>query len=82
MLTSLLGQAVCIGGQSKGLMVMPKHYAMNHQELNRSGVSTFFTEQAARENEYRAFQGAMENNYAQGIMTGLQPSRNCFLRRT
>ena len=40
------------------------------QELNRSGVSTFFTEQAARENEYRAFQGAMENNYAQGIMTG------------
>ena len=70
MLTSLLGQAVCIGGQSKGLMVMPKHYAMNHQELNRSGVSTFFTEQAARENEYRAFQGAMENNYAQGIMTG------------
>ncbi len=70
MLTNLLGQAVCIGGQSKGLMVMPKHYAMNHQELNRSGVSTFFTEQAARENEYRAFQGAMENNYAQGIMTG------------
>ncbi|MFR5152731.1 MAG: hypothetical protein ACLTER_27215 [Ruminococcus sp.] len=43
---------------------------MNHQELNRSGVSTFFTEQAARENELRAFQGAMENNYAQGIMTG------------
>ena len=70
MLTNLLGQAVCKGGKSKGLMMMPKHYIMNHQELNRSGVSTFFTEQAARENELRAFQGAMENNYAQGIMTG------------
>lgn len=30
----------------------------------------FSSEQAARENELRAFQGAMENNYAQGIMTG------------
>lgn len=70
MLTNLLGQAVCKGGKSKGMMMMPKHYAMNHQELNRSGVSTFFDEQAARENELRAFQGVMENNYAQGIMTG------------
>ena len=70
MLTNLLGQAVCKGGISKGIMMMPKHFAMNHQELNRSGVSTFFTEQAGRENELRAFQGVMENNYAQGIMTG------------
>lgn len=70
MLTNLLGQSVCKGGQSKGLMMMPKHYLMNHQELNRSGVSTFFTEQGAREIELRAFQGVMKNNYAQGIMTG------------
>lgn len=70
MLTNLLGQAVCKGGISKGVMMMPKHFAMNHQELNRAGVSTFFTEQAGRENELRAFQGVMENNYAQGIMTG------------
>ena len=36
MLTNLLGQAVCKGGKSKGLMMMPKHYIMNHQELNLS----------------------------------------------
>lgn len=70
MLTNLLGQAVCRGGKSKGLMMEPKHFAFNHQELNRSGVSTFFTEQAGRENELRAFQGAMQNNDAQGVMTG------------
>ena len=69
MLTNLLGQAVCKGGKSKGLMMMPKHYIMNHQELNRSGVSTFFTEQAARENELRGFQGAMAENIAGGAMT-------------
>ena len=48
MLTNLLGQAVCKGGKSKGLMMMPKHYIMNHQELNRSGVETASTVFSAR----------------------------------
>lgn len=78
MLTNLLGQAVCRGGQSKGIMMMPKHYAFNHQELNRSGTSTFFTEQAARENELRCFQGVMSNNYAQGVMTGFNRVGSVF----
>lgn len=69
MLTNLMGVALCAGGRSKGLMMQPKHLAFNHQELNRSGVSTYFCEQAARENELRAFQGACESNEAQGIMT-------------
>lgn len=69
MLTNLMGNAVSKGGQSKGLMMEAKHLAFNHQESNRSGMSTFFTEQAARENELRCFQGIMENNYADGIMT-------------
>ena len=69
MLTNLLGVAACKGGKSKGLMMEPKHYAFNHMELNRFGVATYFTEQSGRENELRGFQGAMSNNYAQGIMT-------------
>lgn len=69
MLVSYMVAAVCKGGQSKGLMMEPKHFAFNHQEANRSGMSTFFTEQAGRENELRGFQMAMQNNYAQGIMT-------------
>ncbi|MCD7830080.1 MAG: hypothetical protein LUG58_06550, partial [Clostridiales bacterium] len=39
------------------------------QETNRSGVSTFMTAQAARENNLRAFQGVMSTNVADGVMT-------------
>lgn len=69
-LTGLLGAAVCKGGKSKGIQMMPKHYAFNHQEANRSGVSTFFNEQSGRENELRCFQESLSKNYAQGVMTG------------
>lgn len=69
MLTSLMASAYCIGGESKGVMMEAKHFAFNHQEANRSGVSTFFTEQAARENELRGFQMIMSQNYTSGIMT-------------
>lgn len=70
MLTNLLGQSLSAGAKSKGLMTIAKHYAFNHQELNRSGISTFFDEQAGRENELRCFQGVMSNNDTQGVMTG------------
>ncbi len=69
MLTNIMGVAVCKGGQSKGLMMEPKHFALNHQEANRSGTSTFITEQGAREMELRGFQGCLSGNYAQGVMT-------------
>ncbi len=69
MLTNLMGVAVCKGGKSKGLMMEPKHFALNHQEANRSGTSTFISEQGAREIELRGFQGVLEGNYAQGVMT-------------
>ena len=69
MLTNILGVAACKGGKSKGLMMEPKHFALNHQEANRSGTSTFISEQGAREIELRGFQGCLEGNYAQGVMT-------------
>ncbi len=69
MLTNLMGVAVSEGCRTKGLIAEPKHLAFNHQELNRSGVSTFMTEQAARENELRGFQGALSSNAAGGVMT-------------
>lgn len=58
MLTNLLGQAVCKGGKTQRSYDDAETLYPEHQELNRSGVSTFFTEQAARENELRAFQGS------------------------
>ena len=69
MLTNILGVAACKGGKSKGLMMEPKHFALNHQEANRSGTATFVSEQGARETELRGFQGCLEGNYAQGVMT-------------
>lgn len=69
MLTNIMGVAACKGGQSKGLMMEPKHFALNHQEANRSGTATFISEQGARETELRGFQGCLEGNYAQGVMT-------------
>ena len=68
-LTSIMVTAFCRGGSVKGLMTEPKHLAFNHQEANRSGASTFMTEQAARENDLRAFQNALSSNYAMGVMT-------------
>ena len=79
MLTSLVGSAVCIGGSSKGLMMEPKHFAFNHQESNRSGVSTFMDEQAARENELRCFQYVMSENLCQGIMTAFNRAGTVYV---
>lgn len=79
MLTSLIGSAVCIGGESKGLMMEPKHFAFNHQESNRSGVSTFLHEQGARENELRCFQMIMSNNYASGVMTAFNRAGTSYV---
>ncbi|MBQ3282517.1 MAG: glycoside hydrolase family 3 C-terminal domain-containing protein [Atopobiaceae bacterium] len=68
-LTNLCAMAFCKGASSKGLATQAKHYAFNHQELNRSGLSTFMTEQAARENELRCFQGVMSTNTTATVMT-------------
>lgn len=77
-LTNILGKAMCEGGKSKGVMMGPKHYALNHQESNRAGVSTFISEQAARENELRCFQGAFQSNAAQGVMTAFNRAGASF----
>ncbi len=69
MLSALSGNALCVGLKGKGTMAEPKHFAFNDQESNRSGLSTFMTEQAARENELRSFQMEMSLNNAAGIMT-------------
>ena len=68
-LSAYAANAMSAGLKNKGTMAEPKHFAFNHQESNRSGLSTFMNEQAARENELRAFQMCMSQNTAQGIMT-------------
>ncbi|MFC4323702.1 beta-glucosidase [Litchfieldia salsa] len=52
-LSGYIGSAVVQGAQSKGTLVNIKHAAFNDQEINRSGISVFMTEQKARELELR-----------------------------
>lgn len=68
-LTNLMAVDLCTGASSKGLMTAAKHFAFNHQELNRSGLATFVTEQGARENELRCFQGIMTQNITSSMTT-------------
>ena len=78
-LTAYMGNALCVGLKSKGTMAEPKHFAFNHQEANRSGLSTFMTEQAARENELRGFMMCMSSNNAQGVMTAFNRAGTSFV---
>lgn len=53
----------------KGIITGFKHFCLNDQEVNRHGVATFSTEQACREIYFRAFEGAMSDDNALGVMT-------------
>ena len=59
------------GCQSKGVLVYNKHFALNEQELNRYGISTFLTEQAFREIYLRAFAIPIELGDARAMMGAL-----------
>lgn len=61
-LTGYVGSAVVQGAQSKGTLVNIKHAAFNDQEINRSGIAVFMSEQKAREVELRGLQQAFEAN--------------------
>ena len=61
-LSGYIGSAVVQGAQSKGCLVNIKHAAFNDQEINRSGIAVFMTEQRARELELRNLQQAFEAN--------------------
>lgn len=61
-LSGYIGSAVVQGAQSKGTLVNIKHAAFNDQEINRSGIAVFMTEQKARELELRNLQQAFEAN--------------------
>ncbi|MBQ4382240.1 MAG: glycoside hydrolase family 3 C-terminal domain-containing protein [Oscillospiraceae bacterium] len=55
-LTGVVTMEAAVAALNKGGIVTAKHFAFNDQEMHRSGVGTFMTEQRAREVELRAFQ--------------------------
>ena len=89
-LSGYTGSATIQGAQDKGCLVNIKHLAFNDQEINRSGVATFTSEQTARELELRNLEQmitakgkpaawvrdmAYENYYTQGAL-GIMTSYN------
>lgn len=78
-LTSITAVAVCETAEAKGLQMEPKHFAFNHQESNRSGISTFMNEQAARETELRCFETLMSRNVCSGIMTAFNRAGTSYV---
>ncbi len=59
----------CDGIESKGAHVLVKHFALNDQETNRCGVSTWANEQSIREVYLRCFEYAFTEGSANGVMT-------------
>lgn len=68
-LTAGQGSAFVAAGLEYGCLIAPKHLAFNDSEVNRTGVSTFMTEQQARENELRGTQACVESAGALSLMT-------------
>lgn len=68
-LSGIMAMDVCNATAPYGVLTGMKHFAFNTSESHRTGVSTYFNEQAARENELRSFQLAIESGSVDSIMT-------------
>ena len=68
-LSGKLLSAECQGIESKGAHVLVKHFALNDQETNRSGVSTWANEQSIREVYLRCFEYTFTEGACNGVMT-------------
>ncbi len=59
------------GLQSKGAIVNIKHLVLNDQEIYRCGVTTWANEQSIREIYLKAFEAAVTEGKANGVMSSL-----------
>lgn len=69
MIAFYLSAYLCKSANEYGVIMTPKHFAFNDQEVNRIGISTYFNEQAAREIYLRAFEGAFVEGKATSVMS-------------
>lgn len=67
-LSGELAYEVVVGMQNRGVMTFIKHLALNDQETNRQGVSTFSNEQAIREIYLKAFEKSFTDGAAMATM--------------
>lgn len=57
--------------QAKGVNTAIKHFCANDQETNRSGLSTFMTEQTYRQGPLKGFEGAFTEGGTLSTMTSM-----------
>lgn len=67
-LNGKLGAAMTRGCNSMGVYCYPKHFALNDQETNRSGVCVWSNEQAMREIYLKAFEIVVKEGNNHGLM--------------
>ncbi len=67
-LSGVMGGYESKGAQSKGMYVYNKHFVLNDQETNRTGHTTWLTEQAMRQIYLRPFEIAIEIGDAMNVM--------------
>lgn len=68
------GRTLCAevkGLQSRGAIVNIKHFALNDQEIYRCGITTWANEQSIREIYLKAFEAAIIEGHANGVMSSL-----------
>lgn len=71
-LSGVFGKATVEGAREKGVITFVKHFALNDQETDRSGISTFANEQSIREIYLKAFEdGIAGENGTLGIMASM-----------
>lgn len=68
-LTGLMAASEVNGLNDRGVYAYVKHFAVNEQETNRNGVSTWLTEQSMRELYIKPFEYTVKEGGATGIMT-------------
>ncbi|MDO4272078.1 MAG: glycoside hydrolase family 3 protein [Eubacteriales bacterium] len=59
------------GAQSKGVIVFMKHFALNDQETNRTGIAIFANEQSVREVYLAPFETSVREGDAHGAMASM-----------
>ena len=68
-LTAKMAVPIVKGIQSQDVAACVKHYALNNQELDRSGVNVEVSDRALREIYLRGFEYAVKEGNAKGVMT-------------
>ncbi len=70
-LSGQMGAATTKGATSEGVICFDKHYALNDQETNRIGLSTFANEQSIREIYLKPFETSITEGGSLGVMASM-----------